>query len=162
MANILYQTQEELIDSPPISREELLTKNPELKLFLDDKKETPNTLEGIEETLVELANQEGFDEHLFIHSFILIEKFIVDSQIGGKIHFPRLITCVFFITQKFCFEDEIFYVVPMSEIGQIKVKSLTDGEQIVLKVLNFRVHILDEEKAYCKQNVLEDPLNTFD
>ena len=117
MANILYQTQEELIDSPPISREELLTKNPELKLFLDDKKETPNTLEGIEETLVELANQEGFDEHLFIHSFILIEKFIVDSQIGGKIHFPRLITCVFFITQKFCFEDEIFYLVPMSEIG---------------------------------------------
>ena len=150
------------MDNPPIPRAALLQKTPEIQLFLDDKNETPHTLEGIEDTLVELANQEGFDEHLFIHSFILIEKFILDSQIGGKIHFPRLITCVFFITQKFCFEDEIFYLIPMSEIGQIKVKSLTEGEQIVLKILHFRVHILDEEKAYCKQNVLEDPLNTFD
>ena len=101
--------------------------------------------------LIELVLLGDFDDHILLHSFILIGRFLIDSQLSGYINFKRLLTVALFVTQKYFEEDEHWFVEDMAILGKMTQKSILKGEIAFLEVLEFKVHVKEDERKFYKE-----------
>ena len=115
---------------------------------------------SLKQFLTQLVLLGDFDEHILLHSFILIERFLIDSKLTGYIDFRRVLTVAFFLVQKYFTEEEHWFVEDMATLGNMKEQVILDGEIAFLEVLEFKVHVKEDEKQFYREFLQVDELET--